>query len=78
MMGIKIIGCTYVYCDNQSMLPNTTAPNSKLKKSISIAYQHIYKGTACDEWRTAYICTPNNPADLMTKALSEGPKWDSF
>ena len=50
MMGIKLIGCTYIYADNQSLLENTTAPNSKLKKkSNSVVYYHVREGVSRDE-----------------------------
>lgn len=39
MMGIPLDGPTYMYCDNNSVVCNTTMPESTLKKkSNSIAY----------------------------------------
>ena len=79
MMGIPCDEPTYVYGDNQSVLANTTAPESQLKKkSNSIAYHFVREGCARDEWRTAYINTHENPADLLTKPLSSGEKRDKF
>jgi hypothetical protein len=46
------------------------------KKSQSIAYHFICKGAAKDEWRTAYVSTHLNPADLLTKPLpSREKRW---
>jgi hypothetical protein len=71
MMGIPIIGCAFIYGDNQSVLYNTSLPDSILKKkSQSIAYHYVREGVARDEWRTAYVNTNENPADLLTKPLS--------
>ena len=79
MMGISIIGPTYVYGDNQSVLANTTIPHSNLKKkSNSIAYHFVREGCARDEWRTTYLHTSLNPADLLTKPLASGEKRTSF
>ena len=71
MMGIPVLGCAFIYGDNQSVLYNTSLPDSALKKkSQSIAYHFVREGVARDEWRTAYINTHENPADLLTKPLS--------
>ena len=79
MMGIPINGPAFVYGDNQSVLANTTIPDSTLKKkSQSIAYHFVREGVARDEWRTAYVNTHENPADLLTKPLPAGEKRHTF
>ena len=41
---------------NQSVLANTTTPDSTLKKkSQSIAYHFVREGVARDDWRTSYV-----------------------
>jgi hypothetical protein len=51
MMGIPCEGPAYIYGDNQSVLANTTIPDSTLKKkSQSIAYHFVREGAARDEW----------------------------
>jgi hypothetical protein len=61
MMGITVDKPAYVFGDNQSVLANTTAPGSTLKKkSSAIAYHFVREGCACDEWQTAYINTDMN------------------
>ncbi len=73
-----MMGITYVFGDNQSVLANTTAPDSTLKKkSNAIAYHFIREGCARVEWRTTYINTDKNVADLLTKPLA-GPKRTRF
>ena len=79
MMGIPIIGPAYIYGDNQSVLVNTTIPDSTLKKkSQSIAYHFVREGSARDEWRTTYVNTNENEADLLTKQLPSGDKRKGF
>ena len=71
MMGIQILGPTYVYGDNQSVLYNTTIPESTLKKeSQSLCYHFVREEVARNEWRTGYIKSSDNPADLLTKLLT--------
>ena len=79
MMGIPCTDPSFIFGDNQSVLANTTAPDSTLKKkSQSIAYHFVREGVARDEWRTAYVNTHLNPADLLTKILPSGEKRTMF
>lgn len=79
MMGIPCEGPAYIYGDNQSVLANTTIPDSTLKKkSQSIAYHFVREGSARDEWRTTYVNTHENEADLLTKVLPHGEKRKGF
>ena len=79
MMGIACEAPTFIYGDNQSVLANTTMPHSVLKKkSNSIAYHFVREGCARDEWRTTYVNTHSNPADLLTKPLPAGEKRKKF
>ena len=51
-------------------------PGSTLKKkSAAIAYHFVREE---DEWRTDYISTHDNMADLFTKALPSGEKRWKF
>ena len=78
-MGINCTLPAFISGDNQSVLANTTISDSTLKKkSQSIAYHFVREGAACDEWRTAYVNTHLNPADLLTKPLSSGEKRTGF
>jgi hypothetical protein len=79
MMGIPVKGPAYILGDNRSVLCNTSIPDSTLKKkSQSIAYHFVREGAARDEWRTRYVNTHENEADLLTKALPSGEKLTSF
>ena len=75
MMGIPVEDPTFIFGDNQSLLANTAMPKSQYKnKTQSIAYHFVREGCAHDEWRTAYISTHENVADLLTKPLPSGEK----
>ena len=79
MMGITVDEPAYVFGDNQSVLANTSAPASMLKKkSNAIAYHFMREGCAKDEWRTVYINAHDNVADLLTKPLPSGEKQTKF
>jgi hypothetical protein len=79
MMGIPVVGPAYIQGDNQSVLANTTIPDSTLKKkNQSIAYHMVREGAARDEWRTTYVNTNDNESDLLTKLLPSGEKRKGF
>ena len=79
MMGIPVEGPMCIYGDNESVIANTTLPDSTLKKkSQSIAYHFVCGGVARDEWRTSYVNTHDNEADLLTKQLPHGEKRKGF
>ena len=75
MMGIVIAGLCFIYGDNQSVLVNSSVPDSQLKKkSNSITYHFVREGVAKKEWQTTYINTHDNKADMLTKNLPPGVK----
>jgi hypothetical protein len=79
MMRIPVKGPCYICGDNLSALANTTSPGYTMKKkSQSIAYHFVRKGVANDEWRTSYVNTPENEADLLTKLLLDSAKRRGF
>ena len=73
MMGIPVNNPCFIFGDNQSVLWNTSVPESMLKKkSSSVAYHFVRAGASADEWRTTYIKTQENPSDVLTKSLPAG------
>ena len=76
MFGIPVDGPAFIFGDNQSVLANTSVPSSTLKKkSQSVAFHFLREGCARDEWRTSYIHTSVNMADLSMKPLSGNKRW---
>ena len=79
MMWIPVGEPAFVFGNNQSVLANTTMPESTLKKKTkSIAYNFVQEGSARDEWRTAYLDTHENVADMLTDPLPSGEKRWKF
>ena len=66
MMGIKVDEPAFIFGDNKSALYNITSPGSILKKKVNaIAYHFVQEGVARDEWRTAYVNSNDNVADML-------------
>ena len=74
MFGIPIDGPASVLCDNQSVVTNTSAPKSTLKKKHnSIAFYRCREAQASKTISVAWVDTKWNLADLATKVLP-GPQ----
>jgi hypothetical protein len=70
MFGIPIDGASNVFCDNKSVVTNSTVPTSTLKKKHnSIAYHRVREAVAAGILRIAKVHTTENLADLLMKPL---------
>ena len=76
MFVITVTEPAFVDGYNQSVLCNTTALKSTLKKkSKEISFHFVREGCERDDLRTAYINTHLNVAELMTKPLAGIKQW---
>ena len=70
MMGVPVTEPSRIYCDNESVVKNTTFPESALKKKhCSIAYHRIRESVAAEKIIIFHENTSTNLADLFTKVL---------
>lgn len=68
MFGVPIDGPTNVFCDNKSVVTNSSIPSSVLnKKHISICYHRVREAQAAGTIRVAWIHGDYNKADIATK-----------
>ena len=73
MMGIPMTHNAFIYGDNQSVLWNTTCPDSILrKKHYGCYYHYLREGCAAETWKTSYMTTSWNPSDILTKCIPAG------
>jgi hypothetical protein len=74
MMGIPIFCPTSVFCDNKSVVENSTTPESTLKKRHNaVAYHRAREAQAANIIRVAWESGDTQIADLLTK-LMPGPR----
>jgi hypothetical protein len=74
MFGIPIDGPANVYCDNNSVVINSSRPESTLKrKHNAIAYHKVRESIAQGTIRITKEPGESNLADLLTKPLP-GPR----
>ena len=77
MMCIPVIGCSFLYGDNKSVLCNTCIPDSTLKKkNHAIAYHFVWEGVDREDWVTGYVKSENNASDPLTKTIPSGERRD--
>ena len=70
MMGIPIEEASNVFCDNQSVVTNSTIPQSTLqKKHNMVAYHKVRESVALKAVRIAHEKGKMNMADALTKFL---------
>jgi hypothetical protein len=68
MFGVPIDGSTDVFCDNKSVVTNSSIPSSVLsKKHNSICYHRVREAQAAGTIRVGWIEGEYNKADLATK-----------
>jgi RPA family protein len=74
MMGIEVMGHTAMFCDNESVVKNSTRPEATLKKKHNdIAYHRVCEAQAAKIVAIAHIEGLKNPADIFTKSLPGVP-----
>ncbi len=74
MMGVQVDGPTKVFCDNESVVKNSTKPESTLKKKHhAITYHRVREAHAAGIVRIAKEDGETNLADVQTKCLP-GPR----
>ena len=70
MMGVEVMGSTTIFCDNESVVKNSTRPESTLKKKHNaIAYHRVREAQAAKIVSIVHISGEVNPADIFTKSL---------
>jgi hypothetical protein len=73
MLGILLTGATSIFCDNESVVKDSTAPESTLKKHCNaIAYHHAREeqaaGIICVGWESSDTQIGGYKVDLKGKA----------
>ena len=72
MFGVLLMGPTEVFCDNNSLVLNTSNVESKVnKKHNSLAFCAIRLSVVAEIIRVAWLSGEENISDAMTKMLSK-------
>jgi hypothetical protein len=75
-LGIPLAGPVEIFCDNRSVVDNSTIPGSALKKKhTSIAFHMCREAQAAGICILRHIPGTENPADILTKPLPSPVFW---
>ena len=73
MMGIPVTQPAFIRGDNQSVIFNSSIPESMLKKKHNaVSYHFVREGCAKGEWATEKVDTKDNPADILASPRAHG------
>ena len=72
MFGVRVERSANVYCDNKTVVTNSSLPESTLnKKHNAICYHRVREASAANWIRVAWVQSEYNIADLFTKVISQ-------
>ena len=75
-LGVPILGPTYMFGDNQSVVTSSTIPTSSLsKRHNALAYHKVREAIAAKILKYYHIEGTKNPADVLTKNLQRQEAW---
>jgi hypothetical protein len=70
MMGVPLVGLTSLFCNNEAVVTNSTAPESTLKKKHNaIAYHRMREANAAGIMKISKEDGDTNVADILTKLM---------
>ena len=77
MFGIPVEGPANLFCDNRSVVTNTSRPESRLnKKHNAICFHRVREAAAAGMIRVGKEDTESNLADLLTKVLDTARRFN--
>ena len=75
-LGVPIIGKSYMFGDNESMVKNSSMPHSTLqKRHLALSYHKVREAIASKVVGFYWIDGNNNPADVVTKHWGMNQAW---
>jgi hypothetical protein len=78
-MGIPVKGPSMMFGDNNSVVTNSTVPQSKLqKRHLGLSYHKVREAVAADIVRFKHISGGVNPADILSKHWDRPAIWDTL
>ena len=76
MLGARLEGPTYMFGDNLSVIVSSTIPQSSLKRRHNaLSYHRVREAIASGVIRFFHIDGKSNPADVLTKHLSNHVRY---
>ena len=78
-LGVPVKGSSMIFGDNQSVVTNSTVPQSKLtKRHIGLSYHKVREAIAAGIARFSHVRGNTNPADILSKHWVMPSVWESL
>ena len=75
-MGVPVLGPSWMFGDNQSVITSSTLPHSSLnKRHNALAYHRVRAAVAAKIMHFCHVLGKENIADVMTKFLAYANFW---
>ena len=75
-LGVPILGASYMFGDNESVVKNSTVPHSQLgKRHIALSYHRVREAIAAKILKFYHIDRKKNPADVLSKHCGHQDAW---
>ena len=73
-LGVPIVGSTYLFGDNKSVVDSCSTPHGKIhKRHVILSYHRVREAIAAKIIRFIHIFGDSNPADIKSKAWGQQP-----
>ena len=78
-MGVPILGCSYMFGDNDSVVNSSMRIDAKLhKRHTALSFHRVREAIAGDIVRFHWIESHRNPADILSKHWKYNDVWDTL
>ena len=75
-LGVRVIGPSILFGDNESVVNGAQLPTSKLhKRHLMLSYHYVREALATGEYVYAFVNGKDNPSDILSKHWSHKDVW---
>ena len=76
-LGVPVLGCSFMFGDNKSVVDSSSVPNAKLhKRHVILSFHRVRQAVASKMIKFFHISGPANPADILSKHWGYSQIWD--
>jgi hypothetical protein len=78
-LGVKVLGNSYLFGDNESVVTSGTIPHSGLQKRwLALSYHRVREAIAAGILIFSHMAGKNNPADMLSKHCGYTETWPTL
>ena len=78
-LGVPIIGPTFLFGDNESVVCTTSKPHGKLhKRHLFLSTHYVREAMATGQYVYSFVNGKNNPSDVLSKHWSHADVYPNI